>query len=277
MKKVIVDFDNTFGVYGRDLDDALALLYLIKSENIDPVLVTTSFGNDKADIVKEATIKLFTDLNIDIPLSFYGEGGAESIVACINKYENDINLISLGSTSNISRALELDKSIANKVDKYIAMGGVSEPLNINGKIMDELNLSIDYKSTVKVLSTFNKPFIITGNNCLDFGLKPKEIFEILGEDNKLLSYLQEGAKMWFDYHLNSYDIDYVIIWDLIAAIFLDKDEIFDQKKFRVNLKEENLKYGFLEEDENGVEIILPRLKNIDLYKKVFREVWSNKL
>lgn len=45
MKKVLFDCDNTMGLPGRDVDDGLALLYLLGREDVDLKGVTTTYGN----------------------------------------------------------------------------------------------------------------------------------------------------------------------------------------------------------------------------------------
>lgn len=277
MKKIIVDFDNTFGIYKRDLDDALALIYLLKHKEVDVVAVTTSFGNDSPDVVKKASENLFRDLKINLPLYFYKENAGEKIVEIVNEYKNNISIISLGSLSNIAKAIELDSELPNKIDKFIAMGGITEPLNINGKIMDELNFSVDYKATSKVLSAIKRPIVITGNNCLKFGLKVEEINKFFSQDEDMYSYLKNGASLWFDYHLNDYKIDYVIIWDLITSVYFTSPEIFTKESLFIKIDKTNFKKGFLEKDEDGKEMIFPKLKNIDLYKEKLIEVWKEKL
>ena len=57
------------GLPNKDVDDGLALMYLIGNSNIDLLGVTTTFGNSHIEDVFQATTKLFNDLNItDIPL-----------------------------------------------------------------------------------------------------------------------------------------------------------------------------------------------------------------
>lgn len=277
MKNIIVDFDNTFGVYKRDLDDALALLYLLKHKDVKVVAVTTSFGNDSPEVVKRASEKLFEDLKLRIPLYFYEENAATKLIDIVNKNIKDISIISLGSLSNISKAIELDQDFPNKINQFIAMGGITEPLNINGKIMNELNFSVDYMSTSKVLAKIKRPIVITGNNCLQFGLKVDEIYEFFRQDEDIYKYLKSGASLWFDYHLKDYKIDYVIIWDLITSVYFTSPEIFEEESVFIKINQENLKKGFLEEVSDGKEIIFPKLKNIDLYKKRLIEVWQEKL
>ena len=47
MRKIIHDCDCTFGINGCDVDDGLALLYLLGDGQAEVLGVTTTYGNNK--------------------------------------------------------------------------------------------------------------------------------------------------------------------------------------------------------------------------------------
>ena len=51
MKHVIFDCDNTLGVKDCDVDDGLALLYLLGCEEVTVHGVTCTYGNNKLPVV----------------------------------------------------------------------------------------------------------------------------------------------------------------------------------------------------------------------------------
>ena len=55
---LILDCDNTMGVPGRDVDDGLALLYLLGSPQVELLAVTCSFGNSTQEVVYRNTLDL---------------------------------------------------------------------------------------------------------------------------------------------------------------------------------------------------------------------------
>lgn len=56
------------------------------------------------------------------------------------------------------------------------MGGITEPLIINKKILNELNFSCNYKAALNVLEYGKHIIIATGNTCLDgFFLLEKDL------------------------------------------------------------------------------------------------------
>ena len=67
-KTVIIDFDNTMGVPGKDTDDGLALLYLLGCDDARVVGACTTYGNSTIDTVHENTEKMFSEMGLDVPL-----------------------------------------------------------------------------------------------------------------------------------------------------------------------------------------------------------------
>lgn len=69
MLNVILDCDNTMGVAGCDIDDALALFCLLGRNYVRICGVTTSFGNSDQATVYENTRRMFATLGLGgIPL-----------------------------------------------------------------------------------------------------------------------------------------------------------------------------------------------------------------
>ena len=56
MRKIIHDCDCTFGINGCDVDDGLALLYLLGDPEAEVLGVTTTYGNNTLEKVYENTI-----------------------------------------------------------------------------------------------------------------------------------------------------------------------------------------------------------------------------
>ncbi|RLD03663.1 MAG: nucleoside hydrolase, partial [Chloroflexota bacterium] len=69
MDKIIFDCDNTMGLWTKEIDDGLALYYLLGRPDVGLVGVTTTFGNGTIDQVYPQTQKMVTDLGRqDIPV-----------------------------------------------------------------------------------------------------------------------------------------------------------------------------------------------------------------
>ena len=253
---LIVDFDNTISIRGCDVDDAFALFYLIGSKSkID--LVTTTHGNSNEDDVYEASLKMFKDLDIKIPLykgGLHEDKGALAIKDFVNNNKGT-TIISLGATTNTAKALDFGMKAEN-IEKIIFMGGIFEDLQFKNRIMDELNLSVDYRSTIKVLKAVKNNYIITGNACLPhkYTINKDTIFK-----STYLNYIKSHLLSWLDDFEEAYDERQTVVWDAIAAVFLIHEEFFNVEKKSIALGE-NLKNGYLKNGKDK-EIFFPWVKD----------------
>lgn len=74
MKKIIFDCDNTFGVKDCDVDDGLALMYLLGSREAQLLGITSTYGNSSLDVVQAANLRMLEELGRrDIPVKRGGE------------------------------------------------------------------------------------------------------------------------------------------------------------------------------------------------------------
>ena len=61
-KKIIFDCDNTFGVTDCDVDDGLALLYLLGCADAEVCGITGTYGNNNIDVVMSTIHAMLKDL-----------------------------------------------------------------------------------------------------------------------------------------------------------------------------------------------------------------------
>lgn len=157
-KRIIIDFDNTMGVRGCDIDDGLALLFLLGTEGVRVEAACTAFGNSSIDVVHDNTARMLREWDLDIPVHrgagapdeepseaarFLAEAAAES--------PGELAVVATGSMSNLGQAARLDPAFFSNLCEVSLMGGITESLVINGRIMNELNLSCDPAATAAVL------------------------------------------------------------------------------------------------------------------------------
>lgn len=283
--KVIYDCDNTMGINYRDIDDGLTLLYLYKNPNVDLLGVSLTFGNDILDKVIESTEALVSKFNIDIQIYFGNKNGesfennsaAKFIVEETKKYPYEITILATGSLKNIADAHLLDNKVFERIKNIVIMGGITEPLIINGKVMNELNLSVSYNSSYEVLSNANNPVILTGNTCLESKLFLDEVKSIISSFKGYSVELYEECKQWIEYHSQDYNIDYIIIWDLLTAVYVTNPEIFEDEEHQVEINRENLEFGYMKKvNYDDKKIIIPKLvdrkKYIELVKNTYSKI-----
>ncbi|WP_448904986.1 nucleoside hydrolase [Gemella sp.] len=281
--KVIYDCDNTMGINYKDIDDGLTLLYLYKNPNVDLLGVSLTFGNDSLDRVIESTKALVSKFNIDVPVYFGNENeenflensAAKYIVEETKKYPNEITILATGSLKNIADAYLLDTKVFERIKNIVIMGGITEPLIINGKVMNELNLSVSHNSSFEVLSNVKSPVILTGNTCLESKLFLDEVKSIISSFIGYSIELYEECKQWIEYHSQDYNIDYIIIWDLLTAVYVTNPEIFEDEEHQVEINRDYLKSGYMKKvNYNDKKIIVPKLVDREKYIELVKSIYS---
>ncbi len=288
MKKVLFDCDNTMGLQGKDVDDGLTLLYLLGRRDIELIGVTTTFGNSNIKDVYSTTKQLFSDLKIGhIPLH-KGAGAGEDrksaaakfLVEAVNKYPNEVTILATGSLTNLYGAYEIDNSFYEKVKEIVLMGGITEPLIINGKVLDELNFSSDNEASFNVLSSKCNITTMTGHICLQAEFK-KEEYERLMENHDISCYvyIKEKSYAWYEYFKEWFDTEGFYNWDIVSAVYITNKELFNENMQNVVSNSEDLKQGFLRIDnevKDGYKINIPTvIKDITTFNEIIFDAWKN--
>ena len=176
MRHVVLDCDNTSGIPDRDIDDALALIYLYLAQDVALEGVTTSFGNGSQDEVWEATRRLSGRLGLDIPV-YRGCNSTNDRSSDASKYLNSVlnagalDILITGGASNLGGAIEstgaVELSPPKRPQRVTMMGGNIEPLIVGGRELRELNVSCDPEAVVCILEAGFEVTLVTGNLCID--------------------------------------------------------------------------------------------------------------
>lgn len=285
MKNIIFDCDNTYGVADCDVDDGLALIYLLGNQRVNLLGVTTTYGNNKIDVVYPNTLKMAKDLKVeDLPIK---KGGAnpsdldneasDYLVEMANKYNGELSILATGSLTNIYGAYVKDNKFFEKVKEIVLMGGITEPLIFAKRQMDELNFSCDPLATYTVLTKGKNVSVITGNNCLKVLVTRDDYERELSDySNPIVKYIKEKVDYWFDYNLNNYGINGTYNWDVTAAVYLMRPEVFKDERFKMKLSVDDLKSGFLRENiENNCILNLPVIDKEEEYNKNIYDTWKS--
>ena len=290
VKRIIVDFDNTMGVRGRDVDDGLALLYLIGNpELVEVEAACTAYGNATIDIVHENTLRLFKEWHLDIPVyrgaTTSGEEDASSCEAArllarsAREHPGEISLLATGSLTNLKGARMLDADFFRNIAEIALMGGITESLIINGRIMNELNLSCDAQAALAVLegaAAGNPTTIATAQNCLPAFFTREDLVERFSEDG----YLTRAVGYWFSDMEKAYGCSGFICWDVVAAAALVKPELFCAQTRPVTLSERMLSIGLLEQaapESPQATIATPRIADAKAFKEDVLSSWERAL
>ncbi|MCL1994336.1 MAG: nucleoside hydrolase [Spirochaetes bacterium] len=281
MKKLIIDCDNTFGIEGCDLDDGLAIIYSLGSGACDLLGVTTTFGNNTLDVIYPNTVQFMRQIGCEaIPVlkgheSEAGQNEAARFLAeTVNSFPGEISILAIGSLTNLYHAWQLDADFFEKVPELSLMGGVTEPLIICGKQLDELNFACNHRAAFHVLKSAASLKIATGNNCLD-ALFSKERFDKMEHsDEPFLRWLHSQGQYWFRRENEVFGHDGIYKWDIYAAAALLFPQMFHENIVEISPDLQSLESGFLLGQGGRKKAGLPILKDSISYIDHVYETYS---
>ena len=281
MKYVIFDCDNTAGLPGKPMDDALALLYLLGRPGEAEILgITCTFGNGTVEEVSRSTAALLREIGrTDIPLLRGAECGedprteaARFMVEAVNSRPGEVSLVATGSLTNLYGAYLLDNSIFEKAKEIVLMGGYTAPVPYHGFHLEELNFSVNPAASACVLNHGKNISILTGNNTLEPSYLPRE--EFMGKIGS--GYIAEKCGYRFDTQGNRYGDSISYCWDVVAAVYLLHPELYEDAPTHCFITEHGMHAGWLgvtEAASDTVVLNLPRVRDLAAYRLEMYTGW----
>ena len=285
-KRVVVVCDNTMGIPGGEIDDGLAILYLLgRPDDVEIEAICTTHGNDTTANTFRATCELIGDLGLsgqvpvlrgaDAGLGGDSEGGPEGDLEGAGLSDAaqflvdapcGLSLLSLGATTDLAAAERFAPGTLARYDEVCAMGGVTRTLIVGGKIMDELNLSVDAGATYTVLSaarTVARPnagapsvsgprtsaniLIADAHDCLPATFGMREFFDRLGRPGMPgAEMLDRLCRPWMEHAARAWNVEGFVGWDVLAAVAVAQPELVTLRSYDVLLNERMLRVGLLE-------------------------------
>ena len=258
-KKVIFDCDCTYGVKGCDVDDGMALMYLLSEPSVELIGILTTYGNSREEIVYAALKNLlFTLGREDIPVLRGGEkpGALQSeaanfLVDASARFGEELSLLCTGSVTNLGTALRQDAGCLSRIREQVFMGGITELLRFRKRIMDELNFSCDPKASLAALENGRRTSVMTGNNCLRVLFTKEDYRSRFGDGSAIGNFIRDTTDYWFLDNEEVYGIPGFYNWDITAAAYLCHPELFTDEWDDFRLSEADLSHGFLRRAECG--------------------------
>ena len=246
-EKVIFDTD-------PGIDDALALLFLAASPEVDLRAITVTHGNTSQEKCLHNALQLVELAEIaDVPVfrgaseplikelsvaeETHGDGGLgyavlapskvepqallahDAIINEIEKYPDEITLLCVGPMTNVALALLKKPSIAGKVKRIISMGGaIHYPGNATPQ--SEYNVHCDPEA-----------FDIVIRAGIDFTLVPLDVTykcifttehlaRIDKARNEIKKFLSDSTRFYIEFHASYQAIQGCAINDPLAAALL---------------------------------------------------------
>ena len=267
-EKIIFDCDNTLGIPLKEVDDGLAILYLLGTPNVDLLGITSTFGNGRINQVFPQTQKMVDYLELSIPV-LRGEGeeslgeptlASRFLVEQVNRYPGEITLLATGPLGNLSAAALEDADFFIKVKKIVFMGGYLRPVQLGYRDLKELNFSAHPEASWRVLSASCPLTVFPAQVCLE---APYRLRDICRADYWPV-WMKRAMTQWLiTFGLYTGEMVFYL-WDLLPAVFLVKPELFEIQPFDFGSTLPQLQSGMLikAQGETASKIFLAsRIKN----------------
>ncbi len=300
MIELIFDCDITMGIGGKDVDDGLALLHLLGSPQIRLRGATSTFGNSSVEEVHPCLVSMLQDFGkSDIPTPRGAPRPQESEDRATKQRESPaarflaeaarnnpgrITVLATGSPTNLLGAYRIDPLLFANLKEIVLMGGIVEPLIINGRPMPELNFSSDPQAAFYTLYAGAPPpshaagkegkstgaenrcriTVINANICLQALLTRERFIAFLGElsekqlsprqstargEAALARYLRKKVLPWFTWIEREYGTGGFYAWDATAALYLTHPQYFEPRTVDLRSSLADLGTGLLRVEE----------------------------
>lgn len=272
MKKLIIDCDNTLGEPGCDVDDGLAIIYALGTNQVDLLGLTTTFGNSNIYTVNQRTRELKDRIGLDCPIHYgaqaagdHDTAAARFLVQAANDHPDQLEILATGSLTNLLAAWRLDENFFGKLKSVSLMGGLTGPLIFADKELKELNFACDPEASFAVIENSPNLLIATGNNCLGALFTASDFQERKAQAQGKLAELYRDIEYWFDREADVFANPGIYKWDVFAAAALLHPSYFDKNLIEITPDLASLATGNLLGDGRAIAVSLPKVIDSQAY------------
>jgi len=303
-KKVIIDCD-------PGIDDSLAIMLALKSEELEVVGITITSGNVHAEKGAENALKILKELNrLDIPVyigscdplerelitaedthgsdglgeSFlpkveeisYKEGAIDFILETLK--EDDITIIALGPLTNIAVALEKNKDLMRNMKELVLMGGAFNSFG-NCSQVAEFNFWVDPHAAEKVFRDLEKKITMVGLDVTRQCVLTPNYIEMIKQFNEPLGDLiVKITRFYVDFHWEQERTLGCVINDPLAVAYFINPELCSGKEYYVDIVTEGKAIGMSLVDEGNFYKEKPNcLVLTEVNSKAFMEMFLTRI
>lgn len=197
-----------------------------------------------------------------------------------------VTLVSLGATTDLAAAERLAPGTLARYESVCLMGGVTKPLVFGGRIMDELNLSVDARATYEVLASTRSGAhlrIADAHDCLPLTFDaPEFLLRLARADMPGAGLLRRLCAPWFEKAHADWGIQGFVGWDVLAAVAAATPELVDFVPFHLALYERFFRAGLLFEvpptdDVPSVDVELVRIRDGKILAEHVYRTWHRAL
>jgi purine nucleosidase len=306
-KKVIIDCD-------PGIDDSLAIMMALKSEELDVRGITIVSGNVHGKKGAENALKVLKALDrLDIPVyigscdplkrelitaedthgsdglgeSFlpmvdevrYKEGAVDFILETLKS--KDVTVIALGPLTNIAKALEKDEEGINNMKELVLMGGAFKSFG-NCSQVAEFNFWVDPHAAEKVFKELNKRIIMVGLDVTRQCVLTPNYIEMIKQFNEPLGDLIINiTRFYIDFHWAQERTLGCVINDPLAIAYFINPELCSGNEYYVDIVTEGKAIGMSLVDEGNFYrkksncLVLTEVNSKDFMKMFLTRIFPN--
>lgn len=274
MKQVI--FDTDIGI-----DDAMALLFLHYSDDVQLRAVVTGFGNASVDNTTRNALFLADRFGISAPVyrgaaepvgARLGEGypdfvhgrnglgdieigtpvrkaeagsGAQAIVDIVTRQPGEISIVAVGRMTNLAHALDLCEDLPGLVKEVVVMGGAFGSNGHSGNVspVAEANIAGDPEAADRVC-TSGLPLTIVGLDVTQETIATAAFFEHLRSSAGSAGQLiYEISRCYLDFHHRISGVYECPVHDSSAVAYLLQPGLFSTRKAVVRVATTGIAMG----------------------------------
>lgn len=268
-KKIIIDTD-------PGVDDAMAILFALKSPELEVVGLTTIFGNVYTDLATQNALRLVefagrpdipvahgANLPLIVPLEgvadfVHGSDGlgntnpapptseaidtpaAQFIVEMVMAHPGEITLVPIGPLTNIALALALEPRIADNVAGVVLMGGAAL---VNGNVTPAAEANIIHDPhAADVVFGAGWPVTMVGLDVTMQTFMSEEYLASL-KGTRTTDFIYDISRFYQQYHTQTYDLHGCHTHDPSTIAYLIDPTLFTVQSGPVRVLTEGLAQG----------------------------------
>jgi purine nucleosidase len=252
-KRLVIDTDPNIRVKGKDIDDALAILFCIASPELEVEGITINFGNVKAPVGYQAAGDLLRAAGADIPF-MRGAGSsqdlgkkneaADFLVRTVRENPGQISLLALAPLTNVATACMLDEGFAAGLKELVVMGGTLDFWIF--KYIGEFNFHQDARAAATVMAQPVPKTLITMDVCSQAVFTQERLDTVRSTGSEISQLCAGFIEPWLKLNRKIFFRRKGFFpWDVVAASYLVDDSLFEGNPCTLNVVEKGFRRGRL--------------------------------
>ena len=252
-RRLLIDTDPNVHMRGKDIDDALAILFCIASPEVKVEGITVNFGNVKAPVGFQAARDVLQAAGADIPL-LQGAAGPDELgreneavkflIDTVRENPGEMTLLALAPLTNVATACLLDRGFAANLAGLVIMGGTLDFWIF--KYTGEFNLHQDAKAAATVISQSVAKTLITMDVCSQAVFTGEHLARVRSNPSEVCGLCAEFIEPWLKLNRKIFFRKKGFFpWDVVAASYLVDDTLFEDNPCTLEVVEQGARRGRL--------------------------------